>query len=227
MKKRVEDEFFYKELILEEAAVKEKLNEILANTDKQIAYENKCDYKLSGCSFTLLLNYNNVLYLANMGAVHCLYVSAKETKKGTSSRGNASSFAGSEIFKMSQASGGSAFSAKTTAFATTNPMKAVALLFRATNDLTTPIYGGKFSGFHLNDVRSTEMEIITNDHTVTNYEELLRVIPSGAEVCKDKKKHDLPYYARNFKLYINPLVPHPNLVQSSDWPALRVSRYHP
>jgi len=226
LKKRIEDEFFFRSIIPEEGAIKERLNEIITNMDKQIAFENKCDFKQSGCTFTLLIYYTGTFYLANIGSAHCLWTTQKESKYGTSSRGNMSSIGGSEVYKMSNISGGgSGITAKTASYATTNPMKAVAFLYKATNDLVTNLYGGRFPEMNLADVKNTQMEIISTDHSCTNYEELLRLTQMGGSVAKDRKKTDLPYYARVFKLYMNPLVVNQGLPYSSEWPALKVSRY--
>ncbi len=219
LKKKVEDEFFFRQMPADETAVKEKLTEIVINTDKQIAFEGKCDFKLSGCTFTMVLYYSGILFIANVGNAHCMGVAAKENKHGNSSRGNMSSIGGSEVFKMSSAgaSAVSGMTSKTAAFATTNPTKAVAFLYRATQDLTNTIYGGRFSDFSLADARAIQMDILTSEHNVTNYEELLRLTQAGGVVCKDRKKTDMPYYVRPFKLYTG--------AEGKNWPALRVSRY--
>lgn len=129
-----------------------------------------------------------------------------------------SSMGGSEIFKMSNASGVSGLTNKTATFATTNPTKAVAFMYRATQELMAGLYGGKFADMNLSDAKATQMDLLTNEHSVTNYEELLRLTQSGGVVCKDRKKMEMPYYARPFKLYATGTAPFP------DWPAIRVSR---
>ncbi len=223
LQKKVEDEFFFKQVSLEETAIKEKLSEVIVNMDKQLAFEGKCDYKTSGCTLTLVLYFNGAFFVANVGAAHCLYASARDNRH--SSRGNVSSAAGSEIFKMSNASGVSGMTSKTATFATTNPTKAVAFLYKATQDLTTNLYGGKFGDFSLGDSRSAQMDIVTTEHSVTNYEELLRISQAGGVVCKDHKKGDLPFFAKPFKLYMDPTTSHPGVAQTGDWPGIRVSRY--
>ena len=86
------------------------------------------------------------------------------------------------------------------------------------------VHNAKIPDFDIEFSKKFQMEIITENHNVSNYDELLRVTREGALVCKDKKKVDLPYYVRPFKLYINPAVPHNDLIQLPDWPALRSSR---
>ena len=201
LKKKIEDEFFSKALLPEEGMIKDKLTEIVTNMDKQIVYENKLDFRQSGCTFTLLLYFGGGFIIANIGMAHCLLATTREVKHGTSSRGNVSSVAGSDVFHMSQVSGGSTMTAKTATFATTNPTKAVAFLYRATHELTESLYGGRIEGLNLAEAKNMQMELLTTEHAVSNYDELLRLVQAGGIVCKDRKKSDLPYYARSFKLY--------------------------
>ena len=225
LKKRVEDEFFFRQAGPDEAAIKGKLNEIIASVDKQIAFENKCDFKMSGCTFTLLLFYTSTFYVTNVGAAHCLYTSAREAKHGPSSQGGVSSVVGSDMFKMSTISGGSGLTGKSATFATTNPMKAATFLYKAASELMDDIYGERAFGANLKNTRNHQIEIITTEHSVCNYEELLRLSQTGGIVCKDRKKTDLPYYARPFKLYQGPTAAATTGIPSINWPALRVSRY--
>jgi serine/threonine protein phosphatase PrpC len=220
LKKRITDELIDSEGYMDETDIKSKLEDIVNNTDKQIAFDKTCDYKLSGCTFTLVLFYISTFYIVNVGSAHCLYSTLKDssTLKTTNSKDNLSSMAGSEN-RVSNLGSEFGLVTKGHIYSTNNPMKAATFLYTVTRELMTKIHNVKLNNFNANIANKIQMEIISTDHSVTNYDELLRLSKEGSIVCKDRKKIDLPYYARPFKFYVNQSDP-----SLSNWPAMRYSR---
>lgn len=224
LQKRITDDFLQSDAYTEEADIKKKLEEIVGNTDRQIAFDKTCDCKLNGCTFTFVVFYKSIFYTVNVGSAHCLYTTLKEASaKSNASRGNLSSMAGSEA-RVSNL--GSEFGSVTkgATYSTNNPLRAATFLFTATRDLMTKVHNAKLHNFNANIANKVVMEIVSTDHSVTNYDELLRLTKEGSVVCKDKKKVDLPYYARPFKFYIDPATPSSHQSLLSNWPAMRCSR---
>ena len=221
LKKKIKDELLESKDSIEEADIKEKLEDIVSSTDKRLAYDKLSEYNFGGCIFTLVLFYMNTLYIVNLGSAHCLHATLKEPNlKTVHSRGNLSSVAGSEA-RVSNLGSEFGSVAKGEVYSTNNPMKAATFLYTATRELMTRVHDAKLNDFNANIANKVQMEIISTDHSVTNYDELLRLSQKGSAVCKDRKMVDLPYYARSFKFYANPTDSESSL---SNWPAMRCSR---
>ena len=129
---------------------------------------------------------------------HCLLIG---NKVKASSKGNISYMEQSEF---SISNHGDEVSHSKGILSTSNPVKASTFLYSATNNLMDKVYGGRLPGFDFKCISNINMEILTIDHSASNYDELLRLALNGGTVCKDKWKTDISYYARTLNIYINP-----------------------
>lgn len=220
---RLNADFFNNTLIFDENTAKTEIMKIVENVDKQIIMEKKCDVVTSGCTFTIVIYFKEIFYIANVGGAHCIYATYNEPKTESSARRPSVSRIESERRSIPM-SNFIVRNENTTVRATRNPMKAAGFLYNSARESMIPLYGDDLLEFNLKTILGTHIDMLTSDHSMTNYDEVLKFTELGCDICKDKKKDDLPFYARPFKLYLNPNYSYPGLARGSDWPALKYTR---